>query len=294
MNNKDILYIFLYTVISSIYCILLVHYRYKNVELYSFRMIFLVNLITVCILTIFCFVIINIRNVLQYLFLFFYIFALYFLVTSKNAIESFIILICCAHVTYMIFHIQEKQGREEVINSQSLFGLELSDEQKDLEHSFISIFRHLNILCPILIVFGSLYHIQVYIFVNTQFKCSFEKYGMTTISILFLNLYMWIFARMFIKSNVKLSLYSKLKNIAISMLSGVYIFENTKNNISEILILIGYVYMISINRLYLKMVHGDIIKYSLMFYSNTSIFSWIMACVSFYSVEMNNYLNIEF
>lgn len=279
MNNKDILYILAYALISSIYCFTLVKYRYKTIEIYSPKTIFNINLITILTLLTFCVLIFNIKNVLQYVFLFFYFYILNFLITSKSLFESLLILICCAHVTYMVYNIQNKQ------RSPNIF-LNLSLEQEDIKQSLISIFRHLNNLIPTLIFFALIYYLQVYIYVNTFYKNLVEKYLISFSSVLLLNLFMWIFAKLFIKNNFEISLEKKIVNIGISILSGVYIFE--ENNISEILVLVGYIYMIGVNRIYLRNSNRDFFKYSLMFYSNTSIFSWIMACVSYYSVENGN------
>lgn len=174
----------------------------------------------------------------------------------------------------------------------SLFDILRCDIEKYiLKESINHIYSKIHILAPCLIILCLVFHIQTFIFIH-YYPCYIpEKILVYAGYFLFINIYSNLCIEIFrsvIISNKNIRLDTSYKNMIISLVSNVSTYEtHISNNINYILILVGYYYMIFVNRICSYYSNHDIIRYSILFYSNTIMFSWIMICISFSVIEVS-------
>jgi hypothetical protein len=165
-------------------------------------------------------------------------------------------------------------------------------EQSILRRSFSHIYSKIYILGPCLVFLCLLFHIQTFIFIHYYPSNILEKILIYAGYFLLINIYTSLCIRIFkfiIIADKNIIIDISYKNVIISLMNNVYIFDDyISNNINPILILVGYYYMLFVNRICSYYSDHDFLRYSVLFYSNTIMFSWIMTCISFSVIEMSS------
>ncbi|WUR04474.1 uncharacterized protein VNE69_09029 [Vairimorpha necatrix] len=318
------LIIFVFTSLVSNTYMILYNNTTQNKNFYK-EMIYTflsVNLVTSCILCIFTIIIFKFELLLGYINLIYLASAALSISLSRGIFEIFGIILSILHVLYYTYKIdkrmtkreQEKMIAHEIIwqnpKATNTYGvkvnimffinefidyiksLKIENYTNDLERSFLHLVSRYKHIIFILLVTNLLVHLQTLIFVNFSPSTLIEYIFISASYCGLINFYIQIsiyFLKKQILGDNTLRIEFSVKSFIVSLLSYVYVIKNTSYcsyiDLENILVVIGYFYMICINRFNTLIIRDSFIKHSAILYSNTILFSLIMICISLSLLE---------
>lgn len=277
----------------------------------SNRIFLYVNIITLSYYIIFLILIFYFINYLSYFNLIYILYALYCFYKSEGMYERICIVLSLVHVMYNLYKLTNSKNTNEdnivtldthyIKVNLSFFIFEVLDYfslikidsgWKSIRKALIFLASKSTKLVPILLVTNVIIQIQCKLYSNFYTDVLLEWIFAFLIYLLIINyfIHVSIYAcKNIIVSDRTYKIEMCLANIMISLFNYVYILErkNKKNiEISNILILMGYFYMLIINRIYSNIIYNDYIRNSILFYSSTIIFSLSVICISLSLIEL--------